>query len=277
MTPLQVTVIGAGKVGSALARAFRKAGLSVSLRPRRKGVPKRLPKADLVVLAVRDGDIEPLASQLAAAGLLARRRRHAAVVHCAGGLGAEVLAGLRSARVSVAQMHPLLCFAHLRHAPPLAGAYVHVQGDARACRVARRAAQAVGLLPITLDPLDLVLYHAAAALMANGAVALAAGAAAVLAAAGDGDDRGAAVLAPLLRSVADNLAELGLPAALTGPVRRGDADTVRAHLDQLAARAPGQLALYRALVEAQLPLARALNEAPAEKYAVIGRLVAQSH
>ncbi|MBW2455673.1 MAG: DUF2520 domain-containing protein [Deltaproteobacteria bacterium] len=277
MSSPQLTIIGAGKVGSALGRAFRKAGLSVTLRPLRRGLPQRLPRADLVILAVRDDDIAQVAGELAAAGLLARRRKHSAVVHCAGSLGADCLAALQSTRVSVGQMHPLLSFADRRHGPELQGAYVHIHGDDRACRLAARVSRAVGMVPITIDPLDLALYHAAAALLSNGAVALAAGSAATLEAAGADAAVGSAMLAPLLRSVADNLDRLGLPAALTGPVRRGDAEAVGAHLRHLAARAPGQLALYRALVEAQLPIARALNEASAEKFDAIARLLAESH
>src|SRR5690606_18562594 len=79
------------------------------------------------------------------------------------------------------------------------------------------------------------------------------------------------VVGPLLASVGHNVARLGPQAALSGPVRRGSSQTVRAHLDRIAAVAPDQLALYRAVVRAQLPLARAIGEAPPAALAAIER------
>ncbi len=69
------------------------------------------------------------------------------------------------------------------------------------------------------------------------------------------------MLGPLLRSVADNVERLSLPVALTGPVRRGDAKAVERPLAVIQSRSPDLVPLYRALVAAQLPLARELAEA----------------
>ena len=82
------------------------------------------------------------------------------------------------------------------------------------------------------------------------------------------------MLAPLLASVAHNAGVVGLPDALTGPVRRGDARAVRAHLLRLREHAPEVLPLYRALVEAQLPMAKVLAEAPLESFADIAHEIA---
>jgi predicted short-subunit dehydrogenase-like oxidoreductase (DUF2520 family) len=87
----------------------------------------------------------------------------------------------------------------------------------------------------------------------------------------------AQMLGPLLRSVADNVEALGLPDALTGPVRRGDARGVERHLDVIENRSPDLVPLYRALVRAQLPLARQLADAPSPTFdAIEGVLDAQS-
>jgi len=281
VTLAEVVIIGAGTVGSVLARGLRKAGLAVKLRPLRRGLPKQRVEADLVVLAVRDDEIAQVADRLASAGLLGHRRRTVGVVHCAGALGPEVLATLRAPRVAVAQMHPLLSFADRQAPPQLRGGYVHVTGDRAACRLATQACRALEMKSVTIEGFDLVLYHAAAALLANGAVALVGSAQAALETAGADPDLAGAMLAPLLRSVAENVARLGLPAALTGPVRRGDLGAVRAHLARLSAKTPGQVALYQVLTTAQVPLARALaaassespNEGAAEKYDAIAQLL----
>jgi len=254
--PLAVHVQGAGKLGSALARALRAAGAKVTLRPARKGLPRAI-DADVVVLAVRDRDVGPTASAMV--GVVARR---AVVVHVSGALDAEALAPLRGHCAGVAQMHPMISFASTRKSPGLARGNVHVQGDAPAVARARRIARLLGMTARTVPGLDTIAYHAAAGLVANGAAALAAVGAELLVRAGVARREAPKMLGPLLRSVADNVEALGFPEALTGPVRRGDASGVEKHLSTLRAKLPQAVALYLAAAEAQLPLARAIGDAP---------------
>ena len=255
--PLAVYVLGAGKVGTALARALRAAGAKVTLRAARKGLPRAI-DADVVVLAVRDRDVQPTAAAMV--GVVAPR---AVVVHVSGALDAEPLAPLRGHCAGVAQMHPMISFASTRKAPGLARGNVHVQGDATAVARARRIACLLGMIPRTVPGLDAIAYHAAAGLVANGAAALAAVGAELLVRAGIARADAPRMLGPLLRSVADNVETLGFPEALTGPVRRGDAASVEKHVATLRAKLPGAIALYLAAAAAQLPLARAIGDAPA--------------
>lgn len=255
--PLRVFVYGAGKLGTALARALRSAGARVVLRPARKGVPRRI-DADVVVVAVRDRDVTPTAQAMI--GVVARG---AVVVHVAGALGADALAPLRGHCAGVAQMHPMISFASKRFAPDLARGNVHVAGDPAAVARARRVARMLGMTARTVKGLDTVAYHAAAGLVANGAAALAAVGAQLLERAGVAAREAPRMLGPLLRSVADNVETLGFPEALTGPVRRGDATGVAKHVATLRAKLPEAVPLYVAAGEAQLPLARAIGEAPA--------------
>jgi predicted short-subunit dehydrogenase-like oxidoreductase (DUF2520 family) len=274
--PLRVCVLGAGKVGRGLTRAMRAAGLPVTLRPQRSGLPARPIDADLVVVSYRDGDVAPCAEALAGRGLLAPRGGRVALVHCAGALGPEALAAARSEHVSVAQMHPMISFASLAKAPNLARGQLHVDGDPHAVRVARALGRRLGLTPRTIPALDRVAYHAAAGLVANGAAALAAAGVDLLERAGVARDVGAAMLGPLLRSVAENVENLGLPDALTGPVRRGDARAVERHLATLARLAPHLVPLYVAAGMTQLPLARALAEAGPDAFDAIERVLARA-
>ncbi|HEY1694772.1 MAG TPA: DUF2520 domain-containing protein [Polyangiaceae bacterium] len=253
---MTVFVFGAGKVGAALARGLRAAGAKVRLQPARRGLPRAV-DADLVVLAVRDRELETLVSRLRP--LLGRR---SAVVHVAGALDAAILAPLREVCAGVGQMHPMLSFASAKRAPDLARGNMHVQGDPIAVARARRVARMLGMSARTIRNLDTVAYHAAAGLVANGAAALAAVGARLLVAAGVPEKTAPAMLGPLLRSVADNVETLGFPEALTGPVRRGDEKGVRKHLSVLAAKLPAAVPLYVAASRAQLPLARAIGEAP---------------
>jgi predicted short-subunit dehydrogenase-like oxidoreductase (DUF2520 family) len=265
MSPLPRTYIfGAGKVGRALHGALRRGGEATTLRPARRGWPKRrLGQVGLVVLAVRDPEIPRQAEALRDARCLPDG---AAVVHCAGSRGPDVLAPLRDAGVAVAQMHPLLAFASTRHPPSLRGAALQLRGDPEAVRRARALGHRLAMRPVELEGMNLELYHAAAALLANGAVGLAAGAEHLLREGGCPSDEIPRLLAPLLASVAGNLQALGLPEALTGPVRRGDATAVATHRARLRRTAPQLVSLYDAAVRSQLPLARALGEAESEAF-----------
>jgi predicted short-subunit dehydrogenase-like oxidoreductase (DUF2520 family) len=264
---LVVFVLGAGKVGTSLARAWRAKGVKVTLRPARKGLPRAI-DADVLVLAVRDRDLASLAEKLV--GVVSRR---AVVVHVAGALGAEPLTPLRGKCAGIAQMHPMISFASTRFAPSLHRGNVHVQGDPAAAARARRLARLLGMRPRTVSGLDTVAYHAAAGLVANGAAALAAVGTELLVKAGVPRDVAPDMLGPLLRSVADNVEALGFPEALTGPVRRGDAVGVEKHLKTLREKLPEAVGLYLAAAEAQVPLARAIGDATEESLDAVERAI----
>lgn len=263
---MKVFVFGAGKLGRAFAAALRKAKCGVVLRAARDGLPKKNIEADVVVLAVRDRDVRPTAEKLRDAGIVPKR---AVCVHVSGALDAEPLAPLRAVCAGVAQMHPMIAFASTDHAPSLKGGHVHVQGDAAAVKRAEQIAKLLGMKARTFPRLDTVGYHAAAGLVANGAAALAALGAELLVRAGVPRDVAPHLLGPLLASVADNVEALGFPAALTGPVRRGDAAGVEKHLAVLREKLPAAIPLYIASAEAQLPLARSIGDAPEYAFTAI--------
>ncbi|HEY8090310.1 MAG TPA: DUF2520 domain-containing protein [Polyangiaceae bacterium] len=268
---MRIHVQGAGKVGVALARALKRSGAEVTLRSARKGLPRTI-DADLVVLAVRDRDLGPLAEAMR--GVVTER---AAVVHVAGALDAQVLAPLRGACAGVGQMHPMISFASKRFTPTLARGNLHVQGDRAAVARARRVARLLGMTARTIPGLDTIAYHAAAGLVANGAAALAAVGAELLARANVPEAVAPRMLGPLLRSVAENVEAMGFPGALTGPVRRGDARGVDRHLGVLAKKLPAAVPLYLASAEAQLPLARALGDATPQALDEVAAVLRASH
>ncbi|HEU4409273.1 MAG TPA: DUF2520 domain-containing protein [Polyangiaceae bacterium] len=259
-----VAIFGAGKAGRGLKARLGEAGVRARLDPSRGGLPARPWRGVwLLVIATREGEVGPAARRIAEAGWL---DAGAAVVHVAGALTAEALAPLRGRSAGVGQMHPMMSFAEPRRPPRLEGGHVRVAGDAEAVRRASRLARALGMRPRRLPGLDEVAYHAAAGLVANGAAALAAAGADLLGRAGVDPAVAPLLLGPLLRSVADNVEALGLPGALTGPVRRGDAGAVGRHLETLGRLAPHLAPLYRAMARAQLPLARALGDADAAAF-----------
>lgn len=267
---MKIFVFGQGKVGKALASAWKKAGHTVTARSARKGWPARPVDCDAVLLATRDGELAGICERAAREHTLPKR---AVVFHAAGSRTADALDALRPAVRGVAQFHPMISFASPAKPPSLVRGHVHVAGDPAAERVGRTLARALGMIPRTFGKgFDPVGYHAAAGLAANGAAALAALAAEVLVQAGVPRETAPLLLGPLLRSVGDNVEALGLPAALTGPVRRGDAAGVRKHDEMLAARCPQAQPLYRAATVAQLPLAESLGDAPKAAFVELRKL-----
>ena len=260
---MRVFILGAGKVGRGLAKALRTHGDDVTLRAARRGLPKNTIDASIVVLAVRDRELGPIAASLAAARIL---RKSAVVVHNAGALPADALAPLRTVCAGVAQMHPMIAFASRTFVPTLVRGHCHVKGDPVAEQRARVLAKHLGMTARTFTRLDTVGYHAAAGLVANGAAALAAIGEALLVVSGVPRAEAPKMLGPLLRSVAENVERLGFPDALTGPVRRGDAAAILRQGELLRERLPAALPLFVASALAQLPLARALGDAPSHSF-----------
>jgi len=271
---MRVFILGSGKVGRGLAVALRKAGWTVEARAARAGLPARAITSPLLILAVRDAELPRLCDELVARRLVGKKT---ACVHVAGARGPEMLARLQGVTAGVAQMHPMISFADPGFLPTLRRGNLHVSGDPVAVRRARAVARALGMTARTIPGLDRVGYHAAAGLVANGAAALAALGAELLVRSGVAAADAPRLLGPLLRSVADNVEALGFPAALTGPVRRGDAAAVAKHLRLIEERLPAAVPLYVAAGRAQLPLARALPDAsPAALDAVEAALGAQA-
>ena len=148
-----------------------------------------------------------------------------------------------------------------------------MKGDAEAVARARTLAKRLGMTPRTFSTLDPIGYHAAAGLVANGAAALAAVAAELLVASGVPAADAPKMLGPLLRSVAENVEALGFPDALTGPVRRGDASAIERQIALLREKLAHAVPLFVASAWAQLPLARALGDAPPESFDTMERVL----
>lgn len=243
---MKVHVLGRGKVGKALAGQMK--GLLVRLSPARRNA--RLTGDDVIVLAVPDPALETMAASIAP-----RLAPGQVVLHCSGSRPVEVLSACRDAGARIGAMHPLVSFAHPKHTPELQGTTFVIHGDRAAETAARRLAKAAGARTV-VAPLHGPAYHAAAALVANGSVALADTGVSVMEQLGVEKKAARRAVAALLHSVADNVERIGVPDALTGPVARGDADTVAAHRRALRKLDRGAAAAYAAIGPAILQTAQ---------------------
>ena len=156
----------------------------------------------------------------------------------------------------------------------LAGSAVALEGDEQLVAVLAGLADAVGARPVRIEPQGKAAHHVAATLAAGGLDGLLD--ALVAAARGAGlDEAGALGLyAPLLRQALVNAEQLGLERGLTGPIARGDAGTVEAHLAILRNLAPAVLDTYLALGRAQLAIAERRGGLAPEAVTRLHRLLA---
>lgn len=265
---LTVGVVGAGRVGSVLGAALTRAGHRVvaasavsqaslaraaDLLPGVPVVPVEqvLERAELVLLTVPDDALAGLVTGLAATGVI---RQGTLLAHTSGAHGLAVLAPALPAGALPLALHPVLPFAGTRvDLQRLSGTAFGVTAPDALRPVAEALVVEMGGEPVWLREAQRPLWHAALAHGANHLTTLVASAADLLRAAGVDDP--ALVLGPLLGAALDGALRSG-DAALTGPVSRGDAGTVRTHLQALTDAAPQVLPSYLAL--ARLTADRAL-------------------
>ena len=272
-------IIGPGRAGVGLALALAAKGFDVRLHGRsKKPVPKPLAltvgpeteppawiaQAGVVILAVRDDAITPLAAILARSGAV---RAEQVVLHLSGSQGQEAHAPLVGSRAALGSFHPLQTISEPeRAAERLQGAWVAVEGMPRAVQTAEGLAQDLGMRPFRLPANAKAIYHAGAVFASNYFVVVEAVAQRLLRHAGLSDADAWHALRPLVEGTLENLEQQQPIAALTGPVTRGDETTVRRHLDALTA---DDAMLYRVLGRAALELAqkRGMDAATAARVA----------
>ena len=237
-------MVGAGRLGTALATGLRNAGVAVT-GPHGRAFDGL--DADIVVLCVPDDHLTEAATALLP-GLL--------VGHCSG--ATDLAALLTAAPRGAFSLHPLITATE--SGATFDGGSAAVAGTSEeAVAVADALAQTLGMTPFSVADGDRTAYHAAAAMAANFLVTLEWAAARLLRTASVEP----AVLLPLARQALANWATLG-PAALTGPVARGDVRTVAAHRDAVSARTPDLLPLFDALASSTASLALAHTQAIAD-------------
>lgn len=266
---LRVGVVGAGRVGSVLGAALALAGHEVvatsavsaaslsraaELLP---GVPvlpvdEVVRRSSLVLLTVPDDALAEVVAGLAATESFPRG---ALVAHTSGRHGVTVLDPATRAGALPLALHPVLPFAGSRvDLHRLHGTAFGVTAPDPLRPVAEALVVEMGGEPVWLTEQQRPLWHAALAHSANHLTTLVASSADLLRAAGV--EQPSAALAPLLGAALDGALRAG-DAALTGPVARGDAGTVRAHLEVLAQVAPEVLPSYVAM--ARLTADRAIG------------------
>jgi predicted short-subunit dehydrogenase-like oxidoreductase (DUF2520 family) len=282
------SIVGAGRLGTALGAALVKRGWRVeaivdreapAARESRRLIgagrastsPAAAAKAKgLVIISVPDAAVAGAARELArASGSWPGR----GVFHTSGLLTAGALGPLAARGALVASLHPVQSFPRKDlPASVFRGITWGIEGSPKAVKAATGIVRALGGHVLFLAEQDKALYHAACVLASNALVALEGTAAGLLEGAGVGQAEALRTLLPLAQGTLQNVKSLGLEGALTGPVLRGDIETVRRHLAALRAD-PEARKVYRILGRQALGLAVSGRGLPAGKIRALKRLL----
>ncbi|TYT73588.1 Rossmann-like and DUF2520 domain-containing protein [Desulfobotulus mexicanus] len=262
-------ILGCGRAGSHLAFHLAKTGWSVcgiwdaeikkaEQIAKLTGIPLLCPedmgrKADILVLALPDDTIAPACDTFAAKNIFRPGQR---VFHLSGSQTSEILTSAAKKSAFTASLHPLQSFSsNLDMLLPFKNILMTAEGMPEAVETGLAMAKHLGAKGITIAADAKVLYHTAAVVASNYLVTLMDFSFDLLEASGIKGSDAMTFLTPLISGTLANLEKMPAEAALTGPVVRGDAATLRRHLEAINEKRPLRSDLYKALGRATLNLA----------------------
>jgi len=261
-----ITLIGAGNLAQALGPALKAAGYKIEfvaaretassrrraamlarlLEARTQSLSDAGPSSDILWICHTDDALTETAK------LLARKPGWSGkiILHSSGALTSNVLSPLKRKGASTASLHPMMTFVP-GATPRMEEVPFAVEGDSRAVSVARRIVSDLGAESFAIKKAAKPLYHALGSFSSPLIVAVLVTAERVGRGAGLSASQTRRVTAPILRQTIQNYSERGAAAAFSGPIKRGDVNTVLRHLKELK-RVPGAGEVYRALVKSAL-------------------------
>jgi len=266
---LKLGFIGAGTVGTALAvRLNSKDYQVIAVSSRSQTSAKKLAEAvtgcrvyvnkqdvadaaELVFITTPDDAIASVAAEI-------QWHRGQSVVHCSGALSTDTLEPARKLGARVGAFHPLQTFASVKQAVEnIPGSTLAVEAEEPLSGTLKDMATALDSYWIELKASDKVAYHAAAVIACNYLVTLVKLATDLWQGFGIPQPQAIQALLPLIRGTIHNIDTVGIPQCLTGPIARGDIETIKKHLDALEKVAPALLSTYRELGRQTIPIALA--------------------
>lgn len=267
---VRVGLIGAGRVGSALAWHCRRVGFTIAGVADRNAkqawvaygllkIPYRRWRSRELAAAC---DVLFLTTPDAHVGREFRAIRRwilpgTVVAHCSGSLGVEVFDDARDRGLETLALHPIQSFSsHAQAIRDMVGCHFALEGSASGLRFGRELVRRLNGHSMVVPGHSRPLYHAMCVFASNFLNAVFAGAEQIAARLGLPRRRAARLLLPLARTVLESAAEFGAVETLTGPVQRGDADTVRRQLAALREKVPQLVPIYRVLSEQLVAMSR---------------------
>lgn len=267
---MRIGIIGAGKVGTTLGKYLSIHGKNVTGFYSRthesadeaatfaetetySSLCKLVEKSDVIFITTPDGVIHQVWGDL-----LHQDISNRIICHFSGSLSSHVFSGREEAGASGISMHPMYAFSDKFHSyEQFHTAYLTLEGDPEAVAVMKPMWEAIGHHVLTLKAEDKIKYHAAAAMASNEMLGLMQASLDILSECGFSEKDSMALLTPLVQGNIASMLEKGCVNALTGPVERGDAQTVRKHLQALEGSKAGKI--YQRLGSTMVELAKRRN------------------
>ncbi len=267
---MRIGIIGAGKVGTTLGKYLSVHGKNVTGFYSRthesadeaatfaetetySSLCKLVEKSDVIFITTPDGVIHQVWGDL-----LHQDISNRIICHFSGSLSSHVFSGREEAGASGISMHPMYAFSDKFHSyEQFHTAYLTLEGDPEAVAVMKPMWEAIGHHVLTLKAEDKIKYHAAAAMASNEMLGLMQASLDILSECGFSEKDSMALLTPLVQGNIASMLEKGCVNALTGPVERGDAQTVRKHLQALEGSKAGKI--YQSLGSTMVELAKRRN------------------
>ncbi|PAU95518.1 hypothetical protein CK503_00185 [Aliifodinibius salipaludis] len=265
-----ITIIGVGRLGNSLAKALSAAGIPIkSLYNRTANKAQKLAAdlninvsgsfpsddhelGDLIFITVADGAIEGVAHRLAD---ITEDFSAKTIVHCSGNESAIILADLKSKGGSIASFHPLQTFTGYSEPSDFEEIYFSLQGNKSAFPQLKEVAKRLGAETLEVTEDQKSHLHVAAVLASNYLNTLLDAAVETASASGLAPKKAKKALMPLVKTTLQNIEDQSFEDALSGPIKRGDLQTVEHHLDLLKDK-PELLALYQILGQRTVELAK---------------------
>jgi len=275
----RISIIGAGVVGTTVAILARRAGYEIAaIASRRMESARRASErlgedvavgdaceaarcADVVLITTRDDAIESVCRQVAEAGAF---RAGVVVGHCSGALGSEVLESARQrCGAVVGSIHPMQTFPSVDHGlEQFPGTWCFCEGDDEAVATLGRVFGGMGARVERIETSLKPLYHATSVMACNYLVALMDAASELAEQAGIDRRRSLEAMEHMVMAAIRNTVRSGPAEALTGPIERGDVETVRRHLEAIEGYSQDIVELYRVLGRRVLGIARGKGKLP---------------
>ncbi len=268
----RINIIGSGKLGRTLIRLFidqqavvigdvfnrspahSQAAIEFWGGGRLCNTIKEMNKADIWLIATPDDTIAGMAKTLAEGH---HNWANTVVFHCSGLHSSSALEALRKHGAMVASAHPAHSFAKPEQSlRSYSGSVCTVEGDSGATEILSELFTQIDSTVIPIQASGKALYHAATVIGSNYLVALHQAALDMLKQAGISHSGAQQILQPLMTQSLQNTQQLGPTKALTGPIARGDMDTLEAHIEAITAQNPAHLAVYKTLGQVATGLAK---------------------
>lgn len=253
MAPPSILIVGRGRLGSALSKRLVESGYKVTTTSSRRSVRFKKIPAEIVWFCVPDAEITRVAS-----GFSSLDWRRKCSFHSSGVLTSDALVNLRDTGASCASVHPLMTFV-AASVPDLTDVSFAIEGDAKAVRVARMIVRNLGGRTVAIKRQDKVAYHTFATMICPLLLSLLAASESVATLAGMPEREARRRMMPIIQQTLRNYEKLGPAGAFSGPIVRGDSQTVRAHLKVLS-REPIAHMVYIALAKAALDYLPSANQ-----------------